>query len=522
MKKRLFVLGVVAALAALPATTSFAASRGTTFTPLGTFPLCGTVPEGEFCEDFPITTVTDMTGDGSRIVGLHAFFTGAYEWTAENGLRTMGPVDGAPYISRDGSLVGSDSFEDTYTYGYASTWNGVFWDIDTQPAPDTIWTKLPVADGFAFCDFSGQSTFGVSSNWVVGLTWIDENGDGNGCEGARAFAWSAATGTVVLDDSVSGDGSYRANAVNDDGSVITGWSAPGRTASVWLDNQEQHICQDPAWFCNEGWDVTPDGATVLFTGASPNDFNTRASLYDVASGDIEQLPFPDAPYDPAWDTFQGWAVSDDGGTVVGEFGGGGFFGSPPYPVMWNRDLGMTLDVQVFLLGQGLDDLFFWFLEDDTAVNSDGTIIAGSGVNPDGWIEAWSADISRVKVCHKPEGDSNGARRTLTIGWDGLADHLGHGDYLSTCEFALADGHSRAMDLRKEMVGSSDDPNRDARMGTMQSARAAQARAADSGLANVRVANPYPTDVEADDVFEGGQGSQKRQLLERRIERYRGR
>lgn len=532
MRNRVTTLGVVAILVVLSVSVASAASRGASFTPIGLFPHCDDVGEGEFCENFPLTTVVSMTADGQTIAGMHAFFSGGYLWTADTGLQTVGPIDGAIYISDAGTRVSSDSFDETFTYGFAANWNGVFWDFDLLP--DDIWTPIPLADGFSFCDFSGQGTFGNSDDWITGLTWLDLEGTGNGCRGARAFVWSEGTGTVVLDSSVNDD-STRGNAINDDGSVVVGWMQTNqREATKWVNGVQDFLCPDAIGaggdnFCTEGWDVTPDGGLMLTSMATPVDFNTRATLVDQA-GNAQQLPDPDAPFDPFWDKFQGWAVSNDGNTVVGEFGGGGFFGSPPYPVLWNRDLGATIDVQVFLLGQGLDDLFFWFLDDATAVSGDGTIIAGSGVNPDGWIEAWTADISRVKVCHKPDGDSNGARRTITIGWSGVADHMGHGDILSTCEFALADGHSRAMAGREAMVRRGNDhPARDARIGTMDELKRMQTRTQQGAFGPGSTTNPYAgatTDgsqfAKTGEAAEGGQTAEQRELLIDRIERFRGR
>jgi hypothetical protein len=515
MRKQLFTLGMVAVVAIALATPASAANRGATFTPIGLFPICTPeTPPDEFCENFPLTTAVSMTADGSTVAGMHAFFQGVYVWTAETGVQTLGPTSGAPYLSRDGSALASDPFlPPDYLFDQNAYWTGGFW-------PNATWDPIPLAPGYAICGSSAQGVFGISDDGdtTVGLTWIDYNMDGSGCEGASGF--SANGGVVtVLDNSVNDD-STRANAVNADGSVIIGWMQTNtREASKWVDGVQSFLCPSPVGaggdnFCTEGWDVTPDGSLMLTSMATPADFNTRATLVDQA-GNYEQLPFPDAPFDPFWDSFSGWAVSDDGNTVVGEFGGGGFFGSPPYPVLWNRDLGMTIDVHVFLLGQGLDDLFFWFLEDATTVNSDGTIIAGSGTNPDGWIEAWTADISKVKVCHKPDGQGQGNHRTIAIAWGSVPDHLAHGDDLSTCEFA-ADGGIRAFQNRRLQAGgmsADDDQRMDLNLPGLVGT---------NPFSNVEIPNPYQT-VESDDeasTQDGGQSVEQREQLQRRIRRQR--
>ena len=56
--------------------------------------------------------------------------------------------------------------------------------------------------------------------------------------------------------------------------------------------------------------------------------------------------------------------------------------------------------------QEFDQRFFerYYLDDATAVSNDGKFVAGSGGNPDGWIEAYRVDLTKVKICHKPDGD----------------------------------------------------------------------------------------------------------------------
>jgi uncharacterized membrane protein len=511
MRKQLLALG--AAVALLLATSAGAASRGVEFTPLGLFE----------DEGFPLTTAVDISGDGSTIVGMHALFSGNYVWTAETGLQTIGPVDGAPWISTDGTTIATTPYiPPDFDYSQSAVWAGGFW-------PNQTWNLIPTAPGFAFCDLSGQSTFNINGDGsvVVGLTWIDFDMNGDGCDGARAFVSQGGV-TTVLDDSVNNDSS-RANAVNGDGSVIVGWMQTfSREATKWVNGVESFLCPNPIgaggdMFCDEGWDVTPDGSCMLTSAAGPTDFTLRAAIVDDG-GNLEMLPFPDAFYDPFWDTFSPRAISADCNTVVGSFGGGGFFGSPPYPVVWNRNLGITIDLQVFLLGQGLDDLFFWFLSDADAVSSDGTVIAGYGSNPDGWLEAFRVDLGRVKVCHKPDGNGTGSDRTIAIGWDSVANHLGHGDALATCEFLAADGASRTAGARRTMVEHNKDAAYDRRIGTIEQMNRIQKRIAGESPfgSSLTVANPYPVESQEDGkkAATGGQTEQQRTNLRERVSRSR--
>ncbi|MDH3786696.1 MAG: hypothetical protein OEV00_15395, partial [Acidobacteriota bacterium] len=204
----------------------------------------------------------------------------------------------------------------------------------------------------------------------------------------------------------------------------------------------------------EGWDVSDDGMSILTSYAGPGEFTATAAIIGPG-GSVTKMDPPPFPGDPFFDAWNPRGLSGDGQRVVGSYGGSGFFGSPPYPTLWTPELG-TLDLQVMLLGQGLDDLFFWFLTSANDISDDGTVIVGHGTNPDGWVEAWKVDLGKVSVCHKPDGNA----RTVNIDWDSLPDHLAHGDDLSTCEFSQGDGRSRAADrlLRGAMTAIGSDEN----------------------------------------------------------------
>lgn len=501
MMKRTVLTVAIVALAMTVATTGFAASRGATFTPLGLFPMCTPeTPPEEFCDNFPLTTSVSMSADGSVIAGMHAFFSGIYRWTADTGLMNLGPVNGAPYLSADGNTLASTYYDDTFSWGWSAIWAGGVY-------PNMTWDRLPLADDFAPCGGSGQSTFGISNSGdiVGGLTWVTTF-TGNSCSGARGFISEGGV-TTVLDSSLNNN-STRVNALNNDGSVIVGWSQTNqREATKWVDGVQSFLCPNSLGaggdqFCTEGWDVTPDGSAMLTSMALPTDFNARATLV-YQDGSYFQLPFPAGGFDPQWDSFFGRAISDDQSTVVGAFGGGGFFGSPPYPVLYVASLDMTIDLQVMLLGQGLDDLFFWFLSEAAAVSANGQIIAGHGTNPDGWIEAYQVDISRIKVCHKPDGNGNGNDRTIAIGWGSVPDHLAHGDILATCEFAASDAASRFADRRMQI--SSQSPMHDSRVGSIEQIMQSRERTAgltyDGPVVTMTpIAGNQPEDQQKADAF----------------------
>jgi len=224
----------------------------------------------------------------------------------------------------------------------------------------------------------------------------------------------------------------------------------------------------------EAYSMTPDGnyiAGAVF-GQSPYPWNHPdydpylwASGYRMNPDDsFTRLDPPEGVYpDGNWYPID---MSDDGSVIGGRFGS--FWSS--YPVLWTEETG-TLDMQYFLVAQGLDDLYFWFIQQVNAVRADGQMVGGTGtnyVNPDchsqwGCTEGWVAEIAKASVCHKADEP---AERTLTVGWDSLGDHIGHGDGLGTCEF-LEGGGARAADFAGTQNSADDDPSRTIRvpMGT---------------------------------------------------------
>ena len=65
------------------------------------------------------------------------------------------------------------------------------------------------------------------------------------------------------------------------------------------------------------------------------------------------------------------------------------------------------------------------------------------------------EMSKVKVCHAPGGQPD-MERTLSIELNSVADHVGHGDFLGTCEFKNSGGRSRAAEeLHRQPAPSTD-------------------------------------------------------------------
>ncbi len=187
----------------------------------------------------------------------------------------------------------------------------------------------------------------------------------------------------------------------------------------------------------EAYDVTDDGAYACgrnFDYGAKWNSGFRAN----PDGTFTEIAPPDTwPY--LTDPFR---ISQDGKTLVGR--SGDYF-SGTVPIFWREGIG-TVDLQLFLVAQGLDELYFWYLVQANAVSADGTVIAGYGYNPDGWMEGFIVDMKKVWICHMPPGHPEN-QRTLGIEIGSAADHLAHGDFLGTCEFMNSGALSRAADER---------------------------------------------------------------------------
>jgi len=203
---------------------------------------------------------------------------------------------------------------------------------------------------------------------------------------------------------------------------------------------------NPDWndrlYKGEAYAVTPDGKYACGRNLG-NDFPEGWNSGYRANPDGSFTAIP--PPETFQDFVDPFAISNDGKTIGGRVGNS-FFGSIPF--FWHEGIG-TQDLQLFLLAQGLDDLYFWTLTDVYSVSADGNLLGGAGINPDGdKIEGFIVDISKVWVCHAPPGHPENAR-TLGVSVDTAGDHLAHGDFLGTCEFLNSGGLSRAAALRQQ-------------------------------------------------------------------------
>jgi uncharacterized membrane protein len=378
----------------------------------------------------PGITLFDMGGDGDFATGLtwgpHCAAR-AFRWDrATNTTTNLGSVNDSPgrgnAISNDGdTVVGwSSMLEGTWR---ATRWSGGTWSwVDGMGNIDP---KACVVSGKS-CTYDGDDpTYGCPE-------YVD---DGT-CQNY---------GTCVDEVCVGG--------TNPGGNCTGDWDCPGTCvggpddgASCTFDCLDTPVCLpnaqwDSVAFKGEARDVNDSGHIV------GRNFGYDYPAWTSAWRRNPNGSFTEIPTLPTFpDTWEPTRMSEDGKTVVGMIGNP-FFGS--IPALWNEDIG-TVDFQLFLIQQGLDELYFWYLTQLTDVSADGTVVSGIGFNPDGWQEGFVVDFKKVWICHTPQGNSSGAR-TLGTSIGDVGDHLAHGDFLGTCEWASAEARASAAELRDRLT-----------------------------------------------------------------------
>jgi hypothetical protein len=228
----------------------------------------------------------------------------------------------------------------------------------------------------------GGTTPGAFCNWNSDCWGTCQNGAN---AGADCNSSSACPDDQVCFDNPnynSEDQKGEALAITGDGNYVAGRQF-GESSCHWSEP-----CYDPYLWAS-GWRMNPDRS---FERIWPN-------FDDGGQGIVD--PF---------------TMSDDGSRI------GGWYGSRwtgYYSLLWVEGLG-SIDFQLFLAGQGLEDVLFWGLGPITTMTPDGGIVAGYGTNyanPDcpffGCTEGWVAEIPKVSVCHKGASRSPGIRLRTT-------------------------------------------------------------------------------------------------------------
>ncbi len=307
--------------------------------------------------------VTGMSADGQVIVGSFLFGAPSFRWTRDGGTEIIGGNGGLARVSRDGSTISGNLIVDGHNE--AALWLG-----------GTDWMGLGGFSDTGCPDFSNNYGISGDGSVIVGLGW-------EGCQ-ARAFRWEQSTGMVDLGSFIEGRSS-RANAVNDDGSVVVGWDDAengNRRGARWVNGVESLLIENsnPALFLGEAQAVTPDGSVIVGGPAGPAQGQwTEAYLWTEADGGKLIGSLPGGGQLASSFAF---VVSDDG-TVAAGASGAQFRNA----FVWTQASGM-LNFQDYLVALGVTGLDGWRLDTILGMSGDARSISGWGETPQGRITGW--------------------------------------------------------------------------------------------------------------------------------------
>jgi probable HAF family extracellular repeat protein len=322
----------------------------------------------------------NVSGDGSVVVGTSTAPNGtdAFFWQA--GVMTgLGARAGqALGVSTDGSIVVGLYFPNPSGLRRSFRWS---------------------ASGLVDLGMRDSAAYDVSNDGsvVVGLA-LDPPGYG-------AFRW--VDGTV----SFLGSGAGWARAVSGDGSVIVGEGEFGNGVEAfrWTEGAGVDPLGDLSGgtFRSIAYDVSEDGSVIVGVGESES--GQEAFRWTATDGMVSLGVLPGRTVSAALGVCA-VCVSGDGSLIVGSATRSP--GSPPpaltRPFVWLAESGL-LDLQHVLETIHRLDLSGWELTSARAVSHDGSIVVGTGINPDGETEGWRATLPEfvpIQIDITPGSETN--------------------------------------------------------------------------------------------------------------------
>ena len=192
---------------------------------------------------------------------------------------------------------------------------------------------------------------------------------------------------MPLGDLPGGSFASYAQNISADGRVIVGRSesANGTEAFRWTqDGGMQPLGSlGGAPFLSFAYATSADGSVVVGWSRGPSGIEAFRWSAEEGMQGLGELEFGN--YDS-----RAYAVSADGRLI----GGFGTSDIGKEAVLWDPTNGMRR-VKETLLSLGVSEVLNWRLEEVRALSADGTVIVGTGKNPDGNSEAWIAIIPRT-------------------------------------------------------------------------------------------------------------------------------
>ena len=219
---------------------------------------------------------------------------------------------------------------------------------------------------------------------AVGLLWRAQV-----CK-ANAGYWDLINGgpATVLPTLFSGPAS-RANAINDDGSIIVGWQdqpTGERSAAKWVNTVPELILTSSGGLNGEALAVSGDGNIIVGGGYN---FGRSAWIWRPDTG---VLPLgggasTSAPAVPS--SYVALDVSDKGQFVVGFVGRSG----TSKAVIWKDGVKRSILLADFLKQRGVIVPDGWHLSVANVISADGSTIYGWGFNPSHLVEMYKVVLN---------------------------------------------------------------------------------------------------------------------------------
>lgn len=363
----------------------------------GSFTGLGDLPGG-----YTDSVALAISGDGNVVVGRAESENGAeaFRWSPATGMVGLGDLPGADFFSeargasQDGSVIvgtgrselGDEPFR--WTTGDGMVGLGDF--------PD------------ASCGFCQRAANGVSSDGSVVV------GFASGLFNFEAFRWTAATGMVRLGTVPDAVQSF-AEAVSADGGVVVGrtntegfrWTQADGIVGLG------DLGGTLPFAVSEAYGISADGNVVV--GGARDGADQDQAFRWTSAGGMEGIGIlPGETINAAGD------ASADGSVIVGI--ARGFFTDRDTAFIWTRDAGLR-NLKDVLQDDYQLDLSGWTLVAATAVSDDGQTVAGYGVGPSGFQEAWVATLGpvtglTVAIDIEPRSTKNvvhvGTRKKVTV------------------------------------------------------------------------------------------------------------
>lgn len=360
----------------------------------------GDLPGGSFA-----SRAFGVSADGKVVVGSSSSASGsseAFSWSANQGIVGLGDLPSNGFFSSARAVTDDARFiaggSDTPPNQQAARWNN-----------GTGFVGLGDFPGGGFNSFAND----ISANGQVVVGRGESGAVLRNVRYGEAFRWSPSDGMVGLGASIPAHFSSEANAVSQDGSVIVGSMSVLELDDSGPNPQLVPVAQGLRWDAGSGgvglgylpggddfspaFDVSNDGKVVVGYG----DSNSGIEAYRWTDENGMQ-GLGDLPGGSFWSLAE--AVSGDGSIVVGF----SKVASGDEAFVWDAQQGMR-SIQSILTANGID-LTGWQITKAHDISADGNTVVGRGINPEGFTEAWIAELnaSGSEGDYDIDGDVDGA------------------------------------------------------------------------------------------------------------------